>query len=205
MQRADSLEKTWCWERLKAGGKGDDRGWDGWMASLTQWTWVWSSSGRWWRTRKPGVLQFIGLKRIKNNWVTEQQVKNVAYGLKYTGSRILKPLPFKCIILFHSYRDKKLQNRVYRNTVNETYLDRCKNKGFPHKEVCSDQPQPFPFEHKRSLNSTLGKTVLWNTGKPSSGSTGFRNENSTPNPSTLTYWPLMWWAIRAWARLYTYS
>ena len=72
MQRADSLEKTWCWERLKAGGKGDDRGWDGWMASLTQWTWVWSSSGRWWRTRKPGVLQFIGLKRIKNNWVTEQ-------------------------------------------------------------------------------------------------------------------------------------
>ena len=45
------------WERLKAGGEGDDRGWDGWMASLTQWTWVWASSGRWWRTGKPGVLQ----------------------------------------------------------------------------------------------------------------------------------------------------
>ena len=50
MQRADSLKKTWCWERLKAGGEGDHRGWDGWMASLTQWTWVWASSRRWWRT-----------------------------------------------------------------------------------------------------------------------------------------------------------
>ena len=48
MQRADSLEKTWCWEKLKAGGGGDDRGWDGWMASPTQWTWVWTSSRRWW-------------------------------------------------------------------------------------------------------------------------------------------------------------
>jgi len=45
MQRADSFEKTWCWERLKAGGEGDNRGWDGWMASPTQWTWVWASSG----------------------------------------------------------------------------------------------------------------------------------------------------------------
>ena len=44
----------WCWERLKAGGEGDDRGWDGWMASLTRWTWVWASSGSSWWTGKPG-------------------------------------------------------------------------------------------------------------------------------------------------------
>ena len=49
-------KRPWCWERLKAGGKWGDRGWDGWMASLTQWTWVWANSGRQWRTRKPGVL-----------------------------------------------------------------------------------------------------------------------------------------------------
>ena len=49
-----------CRERLKAGGEGDDRGWDGWMASLTQWTWVWASYGSWWWTGKPGVLQSIG-------------------------------------------------------------------------------------------------------------------------------------------------
>ena len=50
------IRKDWCWERLKAGGEGDDRGRDAWMASLTQWTWVWARSGRWWRTGKPGVL-----------------------------------------------------------------------------------------------------------------------------------------------------
>ena len=50
----------WFWERLRAGREGDDRGWDGWMASLTQWTWVWASSRRWWRTGKPGVLQSMG-------------------------------------------------------------------------------------------------------------------------------------------------
>ena len=58
--RADSLERAWCWERLKAGREGDDRGRDGWMASSTQWTWVWASYGRWWRTGKPGVLRSVG-------------------------------------------------------------------------------------------------------------------------------------------------
>ena len=49
-------KRHWCWERLKAGGEGDNRGWDGSMASLTQWTWVWASSRSWWWTGKPGVL-----------------------------------------------------------------------------------------------------------------------------------------------------
>ena len=48
IRRADSFERPWCWERLKWGGEGDDRGWDGWMASLTQWTRVWVNSGSWW-------------------------------------------------------------------------------------------------------------------------------------------------------------
>ena len=60
-------------ERLKAGGEGDNRGWDGWMASPTQWTWVWARSRRWWRTRKPGMLQSMGSQRIRHDWVTEQQ------------------------------------------------------------------------------------------------------------------------------------
>ena len=64
-------KRPWCWERLKAGREGDDRGWDGWMASPTQWTWVWASSGSWWWTGKPGVLQSMGLKKVRNNWVTE--------------------------------------------------------------------------------------------------------------------------------------
>ena len=71
MWRTDSLEKTWCWERLKAGGEGDDRRWDGWMASPTQWIWVSASSGSWWRTGKPGMLQSMGSQRIWHNWATE--------------------------------------------------------------------------------------------------------------------------------------
>ena len=70
MQRTDSLEKT-LMERLKAGGEEDDRGWDGWMASPTQWTWVWASSRSWWWRRKPGVLQSMGSQRVKHNWATE--------------------------------------------------------------------------------------------------------------------------------------
>ena len=64
-------KRPWCWERLKAGGEGDDRGWDSWMASTTQWTWVWASSGSWWSTGKPGVLQSMGSQRVGHNWATE--------------------------------------------------------------------------------------------------------------------------------------
>ena len=53
-------KRPWCWEGLGAGGEGDDKGWDGWMASPTQWTWVWVDSGSWWWTGRPGVLWFMG-------------------------------------------------------------------------------------------------------------------------------------------------
>ena len=62
------LERPWCWKRLKAGGRGDDRGWDGWMASPTRWTWVWVSSRRWWWTGKPGMVQSVGLQRVGHDW-----------------------------------------------------------------------------------------------------------------------------------------
>ena len=64
-------KRPWCWERLKAGGKGDKRGWDCWMASLTQWTWVWIGSGSWWWAGKPGVLQSMGSHRVRHSWTTE--------------------------------------------------------------------------------------------------------------------------------------
>ena len=64
-------------------GEGDDRGWDGWLASLTQWTWVWATSERCWRTGKPGVLQSMGSQRIRHNLVTEQQQQSD--GLKLQG------------------------------------------------------------------------------------------------------------------------
>ena len=65
------LKRPWCWERLRAGGEGDDRGWNGWMASLTQWTWVWVNSWSWWWTGRPGVLRFMRSQRVGQDWATE--------------------------------------------------------------------------------------------------------------------------------------
>ena len=65
------LKRPWRWEILRAGGEGDDRGWDGWMASLSRWTWVWVDSGGWWWTGRPGMLQFMGSQRVRHNWATE--------------------------------------------------------------------------------------------------------------------------------------
>ena len=69
-------KRPWCWERLKARGEGDDRGWDGWMASPTQWTWVWTNSGRQWRTGDLGVVQSTRLQRVRKNLATEKQQQN---------------------------------------------------------------------------------------------------------------------------------
>ena len=64
------LKRPWWWERLRAGGEGDDRGWDGWMVSLTQWRWVCVNSRSWWWTGRPGMLQFMG-SHERHDWVTE--------------------------------------------------------------------------------------------------------------------------------------
>ena len=64
-------KRLWSWEGLGAGGEGDDRGWDGWMASLTRWMWVSLNPGSWWWTGRPGVLQFMGLQRVGHDWATE--------------------------------------------------------------------------------------------------------------------------------------
>ena len=64
-------KRPWCWERLRAGGEGDDRGWDGWMASPTQWTRVWVNSGSSWWTGRSGVLRSMGSQRVGHDWATE--------------------------------------------------------------------------------------------------------------------------------------
>ena len=64
-------KRPWCCEGLGAGGEGDNRGWDGWMASPTQWTWVWGNSRSWWWTGRPGMLQLIRLQRVGHYWATE--------------------------------------------------------------------------------------------------------------------------------------
>ena len=68
--RASSLEKTLMLEKIEDGGEVDNRQWDGWMASLTQWTWVWANSGRWWRTGNPGVLWSMRVQRVGHDLTT---------------------------------------------------------------------------------------------------------------------------------------
>ena len=69
----------WCWERLKTEGERDHREWDGWMASLTWWTWVWINSRSWWWTGKPGVLPSMGSQRVRHNWATELSCIHIHY------------------------------------------------------------------------------------------------------------------------------
>ena len=87
------LKSPWCWERLKAGGEGDDRGWDGWMSSPTQWTWVWVNSGNWWWTGKPGMLLSMGSQRVGHDWETEL---NHVY---------IHPLPLSFEVIFSHSED----------------------------------------------------------------------------------------------------
>ena len=79
------LKRPWCWERLRAGGEGDNRRWDSWMASPTQWTWVWVDSWSWWWIVRPSVLWFMGLQRVGHDWVTElnwlRYIHVAAYGI----------------------------------------------------------------------------------------------------------------------------
>ena len=71
MEVLTHLKRPWCFERLRAGGERDERGWDDWMASLTQWTWVWVDYASWWWTGRSGVLRFMGSQRVGHNWATE--------------------------------------------------------------------------------------------------------------------------------------
>ena len=90
-QELTRWKRHWCWEWLGARGKGDDRGWDGWMASLTQWAWVWVNSGSWWWTGRPGVLRFMGSQRVRHDWATELNWTDCAF---YTLSKMVCPFAF---------------------------------------------------------------------------------------------------------------
>ena len=83
MWKLTHSKRPWCWERLRAGGEGDNRGWDGWMASSTQWTWVCVNSRSLWWTGRPGMLRFVGSQRVGHNWMTEL---NWTWGKRWSGN-----------------------------------------------------------------------------------------------------------------------
>ena len=101
MWKVNSLGRLWYWEGLGAGGEGDDRGWDGWMASATQWTWVWVNSGFWWWTVRPHVLRFMGLQ-----WVGTTEQMNwteLNWRTYHVLGIILKSFHIKCHFYFYEH------------------------------------------------------------------------------------------------------
>ena len=103
------LKRPWCWETLKAGGEGDNRGWDGQMASPTQWTWVWVNSGSWWWTGRPGMLQSMGSQRIRYDWATKRS----------TAHSWFTVLCFLCIAKWLSYTCEVKWSKSY-STVSDS-------------------------------------------------------------------------------------
>ena len=106
-EKVTHLKWPWCWERLKAGGKGYDRGWDGWMASPTQWTWVWVNSGSCWWTWRPGLLQSMESQRVQLDWMTE---------LNWTEEGV------------NIFQNKLLLKRRNNTSYTDQLLPLCKNK-----------------------------------------------------------------------------
>ena len=143
----EHLKRPWCWESLKAGGKGDDTGRDGWMASLTQWTWVWINSGSWWWTGRPGVLQSKGSQSW--TWLSE-----------WTNTQ--KRCPFH-------YRGLECKSRKSKNTWRNrqiwpwnTEWSRAKtNRVLPRKRT-DHSKHPLPTTQEKTLHMDITR---WSTPK----------------------------------------
>ena len=103
-------KRLWCWERLRAGGKGDDRGWDDWMASPTQRTWVWVTSGSWWWTGKPRVLQSMGFQKVGHDWATELNCPFISWNKPFDSGESEKKIIIWRRQIQSTQQGKRLQN-----------------------------------------------------------------------------------------------
>ena len=130
---AKKKKKPWCWEKLKAGGEWDERGWDGWIASLTRWTWVWVSSGSYWWSGNPRLLQSMRSQRVRHNWATElswtqHSTSQTTFNAKATPRKVDwagVSLSWKLSLLLSlSFRFKGLVNKISHSLhkINNTFL-----------------------------------------------------------------------------------
>ena len=138
-------KRPWCWERLGAGGEGDDRGWDGWMASPTGWPWVWVNSGSWWWTGRPGMLRFMGLQRVGHDWATElnwtmwssKSTPGYIFEKENEKANLKRYMDFSVhtIVIYNSHDMKAAINRWWitkmRYTHNEILLNHKKKEMLP--------------------------------------------------------------------------
>ena len=109
-------KRPWCWQGLGAGEEGDDRGWDGWMASPTRWAWVWVNSRSWWWTGRPGVLRFMGSQGVGHDWATELNWTELLY-------LILKFISHITVMKFYRTDHSKLTSLIlHKNTFKSIYI-----------------------------------------------------------------------------------
>ena len=145
MGRTDSFEKTLkgsvMLERLKAEGKGEDGEWSGWMASPTWWTWIWVSSGSWWWTEKPGMLQSMGSQRVGHDWATELNWWN--NGINQDGISYLSQHFTSTVVI----QIKSLSSRLrFSSRYYQTFIILSESTcwdSFPHGSAGKEPPLPM--------------------------------------------------------------
>ena len=135
-------KRPWCWERLKAGGEGVNRRWDGWMASLTRWTWVCASFVSWWWTRKPGELRFMGSQRVGHDWATELNWTEPLLNTEAGGTRSLLSHPRSGLIASTWTCKPSIWPTAHLLMKNNQSIWLCQRPLPP--STCFSRPGPFP-------------------------------------------------------------
>ena len=156
------LKRPWCWERLKGGGEGYDRGWDGWMASLMRWTWVWVNSRSWWVTGRPGVLQSTGSQRVGDDWVIELNWTENSWKRK-SGIKNISIIPWG----FTGDTGCK---------ESSCQCQKCKRWGF------DSGVRKIPLEEEMAAHSSILAWKIWQTEEPGPSTVHGVAE------SNMTYW-----------------
>ena len=150
------------------GGKGDDRGWDGWMASPTQWTWVWVSSGTWWLTGRPGVPQSMGLQRVRHDWATEL---NWTYPQEFVTSSL-------SFMIFSSSEIPSLYTAILNACLDQLY-------GFDILIAIDSTSKGQQEEHNGSWPPGMQRRLQWSQ---SEGVLGLRNGLWGQKPISTLSW-----------------
>ena len=164
MQKLTHWKRPSCWERLKAGGEVNNRGWHGWIAPLTQWTWVWANSGSWWWTGRPGVLQSMGLQRVGHNLVTELNWMPKRYHFKYTNATTKNSVLQK--LECRAWRQGVLPVISSVTTGNLLYLIRlyfliCKMRRLNKIISMTSSDQFFPYSIPNNLVNQIHQQIVF--------------------------------------------
>ena len=163
----------WCLEGLGAGGEGEDRGWDGWMASPTRWTWVWGDSRSWWWTGRPGVLRFMGSQKVRHDWATElNRLKRLLKEIHACVRPVTSVLGTGCRSTGSRLPGTDKEQRVHEKQLT-THRNPKVKRSLTHNLV-SENPKCFQHEASgrnwRPADSYLRSHTHWESKRPSDSS-----------------------------------